>query len=56
VHRCRRQGPAAQGVSGGQQSLSPRRLGRAGAVELYNPIQQIHEAMWRPAYPKIQLA
>jgi malate dehydrogenase (oxaloacetate-decarboxylating) len=25
-------------------------------ADLYNPIQQIHEAMWRPAYPQIELA
>jgi malate dehydrogenase (oxaloacetate-decarboxylating) len=25
-------------------------------VDLYNPVQQIHEAMWRPAYPEIELA
>ena len=25
-------------------------------VDLYNPVQQIHEAMWRPAYPQIELA
>jgi malate dehydrogenase (oxaloacetate-decarboxylating) len=25
-------------------------------AELYNPVQQIHEAMWRPAYPQIELA
>jgi malate dehydrogenase (oxaloacetate-decarboxylating) len=24
-------------------------------ADLYNPVQQIHEAMWRPAYPKIEL-
>jgi malate dehydrogenase (oxaloacetate-decarboxylating) len=25
-------------------------------ADLYDPVQQIHEAMWRPAYPKIELA
>jgi malate dehydrogenase (oxaloacetate-decarboxylating) len=25
-------------------------------TDLYDPVQQIHEAMWRPAYPKIELA
>jgi malate dehydrogenase (oxaloacetate-decarboxylating) len=25
-------------------------------TDLYNPVQQIHEAMWRPAYPQIELA
>jgi malate dehydrogenase (oxaloacetate-decarboxylating) len=25
-------------------------------ADLYNPVQQIHEAMWRPAYPQIELA
>ena len=25
-------------------------------VDLDNPVQQIHEAMWRPAYPQIELA
>ena len=25
-------------------------------ADLHNPVQQIHEAMWRPAYPKIELA
>ena len=25
-------------------------------VDLYNPVQQIHEAMWHPAYPQIELA
>jgi malate dehydrogenase (oxaloacetate-decarboxylating) len=24
-------------------------------ADLYNPVQQIHQAMWRPAYPKIEL-
>jgi malate dehydrogenase (oxaloacetate-decarboxylating) len=22
----------------------------------YNPVHQVHEAMWRPAYPQIELA
>jgi malate dehydrogenase (oxaloacetate-decarboxylating) len=25
-------------------------------ADLHNPVQQIHEAMWRPAYPQIELA
>jgi malate dehydrogenase (oxaloacetate-decarboxylating) len=25
-------------------------------ADLYNPVQQVHEAMWRPAYPQIELA
>ena len=25
-------------------------------TDLYNPVQQIHEAMWRPAYPQNELA
>ena len=25
-------------------------------ANLYNPVHQIHEAMWRPAYPQIELA
>jgi malate dehydrogenase (oxaloacetate-decarboxylating) len=25
-------------------------------IDLYNPVQQIHDAMWRPAYPRIELA
>ena len=25
-------------------------------ADLYDPVQQIHEAMWRPAYPQIELA
>jgi malic enzyme len=23
-------------------------------TELYNPIQQVHDAMWRPVYPRIE--
>jgi malate dehydrogenase (oxaloacetate-decarboxylating) len=25
-------------------------------ADLDNPVQQIHQAMWRPAYPRIELA
>ena len=24
-------------------------------AELYDPIQQVHDAMWRPVYPRIEL-
>ena len=43
---------AAVGVGVAQAAGSE---GHAQA-DLDNPVQQIHEAMWRPAYPKIELA
>ena len=43
---------AAVGVAVAQAAASE---GLAQA-DLHNPVQQIHEAMWRPAYPKIELA
>ena len=24
-------------------------------IELHDPIQQVHDAMWRPEYPRIEL-
>jgi malate dehydrogenase (oxaloacetate-decarboxylating) len=42
---------AAVGVAVAQAANSE---GLAQA-DLYNPVQQIHQAMWRPAYPKIEL-
>ena len=31
-----------------------RRGGGPGAqVELHDPVQQVHDAMWRPEYPRI---
>jgi len=42
---------AAVGVAVAQAANSE---GLAQA-DLYNPVEQIHQAMWRPAYPKIEL-
>lgn len=42
---------AAVGVGVAQAAVAEG-LARA---ELSNPVQQIHEAMWRPAYPRIEL-
>ena len=50
-------GQPAKGLGDG------RGRGRAGGgseglaqVDLTNPVQQVQDAMWRPAYPKIELA
>jgi malate dehydrogenase (oxaloacetate-decarboxylating) len=43
---------AAVGIAVAQAANSE---GRAQA-DVHNPVQQIHEAMWRPEYPQIELA
>ena len=43
---------AAVGVAVAQAADSER----LAQADLSNPVHQIHEAMWRPAYPQIELA
>jgi malate dehydrogenase (oxaloacetate-decarboxylating) len=41
-------------VSAAVGAVAGGRQGGLAQAELNSPIQQIHQAMWRPAYPQIE--